>query len=223
MKTHDWWRFRRYMKPDPETGCINWTGAHSGPPTNRRAMFWYDRRNHCASRVIWTAYHGMIPEGMCVCHTCDNPSCVNVEHLWLGTLADNNHDKAVKGRAPGMSGSDNPLSVLTEETVLRIREEYATGKTTCKALGAQYGVAKATISLICSGKTWPHVGGPTVHRKVGTYPKRGRRNPNARLTEAQVAAMRAKYTGEHGQIAVLAKEFGVCWSSAKNVVAGRTW
>jgi HNH endonuclease len=52
-----------------------------------------------AHRVAWTFTRGEIPEGMCVLHSCDNPACINPDHLWLGTQGDNMHDKAAKGRA----------------------------------------------------------------------------------------------------------------------------
>ncbi len=57
------------------------------------------RKQDYAHRLAWVEVHGPIPDGLCVLHICDVRNCVNVEHLFLGTLADNNKDKARKGRS----------------------------------------------------------------------------------------------------------------------------
>jgi HNH endonuclease len=76
------------------TPCIEWTKANSqGYGIIRRGG-----RNHRVPRYVWENAHGPIPEGMFVCHRCDNPACYNLEHLFLGTAQDNMRDMAAKGR-----------------------------------------------------------------------------------------------------------------------------
>ena len=79
---------------DPTTGCWVWTKAvDHGRPKVRE-----DNKTIYMHRRSYEMSKGPIPEGMCVCHTCDNKRCVNPDHLWLGTQLDNMIDKSAKGR-----------------------------------------------------------------------------------------------------------------------------
>ena len=81
------------------SGCLEWTG---GTTPDGYGKIKIDGVTVVAHRLAWTLTVGPIPEGMCVCHTCDNPPCCNVNHLWLGTNAENMADKMAKGRyGPG--------------------------------------------------------------------------------------------------------------------------
>jgi hypothetical protein len=95
-----------------------------------------------AHRVAYEAAHGPIPKGMCVCHRCDNPPCCNPAHLWLGTQADNNVDKASKGRSAHYK--------LTAEDVVKIRasnESHA-------HMARVFAVVPSTIRKIRAGDVW---------------------------------------------------------------------
>jgi hypothetical protein len=78
--------------------CWPWTGARASK--DGRGRFSVNGRNRLAPRVAWALTNGCDPVG-CVCHSCDNPSCVNPAHLWVGTVRDNNLDMFAKGRAHG--------------------------------------------------------------------------------------------------------------------------
>lgn len=82
-----------------ESGCIEWTGSKNEDgygSVGYRGAVWL------AHRLVWTLRMGDIPAGMCVLHRCDNPCCININHLWLGTHSDNMADMANKGRRKGV-------------------------------------------------------------------------------------------------------------------------
>jgi hypothetical protein len=108
-----------------------------------------------AQRIAWTLYVGPIPPGLHVLHECDNPACVNPNHLFLGTHADNMADKVMKGRHHnGRSpGERNGRAKLSEAQVLSIRASSSS----TYALGRQYGLNPATIGKIKSKLLWRNV------------------------------------------------------------------
>ena len=105
-------------------------------------------------RYLYEEYFGEIPEGLVVRHKCDNPACINPEHLELGTHQDNVNDKLSRNRQA--NGSKINTSKLTKEQVLKIREEYKEIKSSRK-LAKQYGVSKATILSIINRRIWKHI------------------------------------------------------------------
>jgi hypothetical protein len=129
------WEWLAYQDPDGY-GRINTVSSTTA--SGRKASL--------AHRVAWDLTSGPIPEGMFVCHRCDNPSCVNPGHLFLGWPADNAHDMASKGR--------HGHAVLTAEDVLWIRELYSNGDWTEREIANEFGVARATINMVVTRKTW---------------------------------------------------------------------
>lgn len=89
---------------------------------------------------------------MCVCHKCDNPSCINIEHLFLGTHKDNMADRAAKGRYDH-SGEKNNSAKLTKSEVLMIRRLLSDGHSRA-ALGREFGVSEGMIGHIKFGRAW---------------------------------------------------------------------
>lgn len=97
-------RFEKYVYPDPNSGCFIWAGSCK---SGGYGYTWLLRRPSTlnkkilAHRLAWLLDGRVIPEGLCVLHKCDTPSCVNPGHLFLGTQADNMRDMAKKGRGRG--------------------------------------------------------------------------------------------------------------------------
>lgn len=103
------------------------------------------KKSHRAAYEVWV---GPIPEGLCVCHRCDNPPCINPAHLFLGTRADNNKDRTAKGRAA--RGMRNSQCKLTESEVRAIRSDPRSHR----AIAASGDVGRNAVANIKSGKTW---------------------------------------------------------------------
>lgn len=106
-----------------------------------------------AYRVSYELEKGPISDGLIACHRCDNPACVNPDHIFLGTHKDNGEDKARKKRAP--NGSNNGNSRLNDGVVMSILNERGT----LRAIAKKYGVAHSTVKCIKKGHTWSHFTG----------------------------------------------------------------
>jgi len=109
-----------------------------------------------AHRVSWVIHYGKIPDGLCVCHKCDNRKCVNPKHLFLGTHLDNAIDRDIKGRGkiPDNRGENHGMSKLTKEEILIIRELYSSGKYVQREIADIFGVCRQTISDIVNKTSW---------------------------------------------------------------------
>lgn len=133
---------------DPTTGCWNWEGNlhRQGYGVIRS-----NRVHHLAHRASYAVFKSDIPEGMFVCHKCDNRQCVNPDHLFLGTAQDNQRDMAKKNRST--YGEKSSSAKLTEADVIKILALKDSGKTQ-KEIADLFGVSRALISMIFSGKVW---------------------------------------------------------------------
>jgi hypothetical protein len=107
-------------------------------------------------RVSYVLANGPIAPGVLVCHRCDNPPCVNPDHLFLGTAADNNADRDGKGRHVALHGSRHGSAKLTEDAVREMRRLHSAG-VSCQALAARFGVDRTNVWLIVRHKAWRHV------------------------------------------------------------------
>jgi len=147
-------RFWDKVNKKAENECWEWLASKTGWGYG---TFWYKNRNESASRFSWELHNGKIPEGMLALHKCDNPPCVNPEHLFLGTHKDNALDKQRKNRGNQMCGENQGLSKLTRKQVLEIRGLYIPYKFTVMKLAKIYNVTDVNISKIINRKTWKHI------------------------------------------------------------------
>lgn len=133
-------------------GCWDWAGAKK---TSGYGNVYWNGKYDTAHRVSYLIHHGEIPEGFFVCHRCDNPSCVNPAHLFVGSPRDNIRDMMRKGRGGLVTkpGSQHLNARLTEADVAKIIERRKGGEK-IKEIAADFGVTASNISYICSGKSW---------------------------------------------------------------------
>lgn len=118
--------------------------------------YFYNGKLMKAHQYIYLINFGKIPKGLLIRHKCDNPSCINPNHLELGTIQDNISDRVNRGRQ--IKGSQVYSSKLTEEDVRQIKVELKNPfRGQNKELSDRYNVASGTISNIKSNKTWSHI------------------------------------------------------------------
>jgi hypothetical protein len=110
-----------------------------------------------AHRVAWELTYGAIPDGMCVCHACDNRACCNPEHLWLGTRTDNNRDCDAKHRRIQLVGEQHPRSKLTVDAVVQMRRRYTGKRGELTLFAKEFGVSKSTVFDVIKGDIWKAV------------------------------------------------------------------
>jgi hypothetical protein len=150
IRSNKYTRFLAKVRPGDTSsnGCWQWIGATKG---NGYGHMTIDSKNVPAHRASYILFVGPVPSKMDVCHTCDNRSCVNPEHLFLGSRRQNMEDMAEKGR-----GSGGAKKHLTEAQVQEIRARLASGHSARK-IALSMGLSPMTVSNIRSGKTWREV------------------------------------------------------------------
>lgn len=147
-------RFWAKVAQATPSGCWIWTAARKENGYGVLGAV-AGRRNAYAHRLSWEIHFGLIPKGLLVCHHCDNRPCVNPDHLFLGTQADNQADMVAKGRS--LRGTRHNMARLSEAAVREIRRLWEVGGLTQVEIGIRFGVNKGLVSAIVRGKTWRHL------------------------------------------------------------------
>lgn len=132
--------------------CLIWFGQKCPKGYGRLRIEGKQQRAH---RLMYQLRHGPIADGLVVRHSCDNPSCINLDHLSLGTQLENVHDMLARGRANKVNGESHPSAKLTDSQVAEIRRRYVPGVygKGARVLANEFGVSKPTILAIVSGKS----------------------------------------------------------------------
>jgi hypothetical protein len=134
---------------DEETGCLEWQLSKN---EDGYGYVWYQGKNHYAHRVAFALTNNVtLTTADYVCHECDNPSCVNPDHLFLGNQQQNMDNMTAKNRAA--RGERNGRAKLTQDQVLEIRVLTEAGAT-CRTLAERYNVHEGTVSDIKQNRIW---------------------------------------------------------------------
>jgi hypothetical protein len=157
---------RFWAKVEQSNDCWEWRGARGAEGYGQMRLAKRGAGSSVrAHRVAWELRNGAVPDGLSVLHSCDNRGCVRPDHLFLGTRADNNRDRDLKGRAAkgarhgthttpeSYRGERQWRAKLTSDDVLRIRSRFAGGATKL-GLSREFGVSRRTVRSILSGENW---------------------------------------------------------------------
>ncbi len=151
-------RFDAFVSPEPNTGCHLWTGGVTSPGGYGKFTATVDGRHRTvtAHRYAWEQAHGPIPGNKVVRHLkCNQPSCVNVAHMALGTHAENSADMTSQKRQA--RGERQHLARLTASQVIRIRALWMESEKTQQEIADQFGIAQTSVSKVIKRETWKHI------------------------------------------------------------------
>lgn len=192
--------------------CISHVKDKDGYPRIRR-----NGKDWRMSRWLYTERFGEIPKGMLVCHMCDNPQCININHLELGSNKQNLQDMVNRNRS--LIGTRNPSSILTEKQVLEI---YKDREHENKDIAKKFGIDEVTVSHIQTGYTWG-----SILRKHGIKPIgkgcAGKHNGSAKFTDEQIKEIRKKYESGKYTYVELAKEYNCHINTIALINTRRLW
>ncbi len=156
-------RLAKFSRPNVN-GCVEWAGELTNKGYGELRVAGKHKTTH---RLAWTEVHGPIPDGLWVLHKCDNRKCINVEHLYLGTVVENSRDMAERKRSgrylmpeSNLRGSAHGMAQTDETIVEIIRVLDSLGVFFQAQIGRWFGLKPSATHLICTGRNWPHVRGP---------------------------------------------------------------
>lgn len=193
------WNNYFFDKTKKEGECIVWIKSRTkGYGTLRfKGVYW---RSH---RLSWHLGRGKIPKGKHVLHKCDNPPCVNLDHLFLGTHADNMRDMTNKGKNPSSRKTHCPKGHPYSGNNLILMKSR-----------------NARICRICNNEKWnrwAHKSGRCIPGRVGNF--KGSNNPRSKITESDVVFIRQSKEKD----SFLAKKYGLKRVTINNIRNKRTW
>lgn len=197
-------RFWECANRSSDDECWLWSGLRDKDGYGKLASKHYRCGYVRAHRYSWEVFHGEKPSNM-VLHTCDNPPCVNPNHLFSGSHRENMLDRVGKGR---FIGEDMPISKMTKRMVSECRDRFSAGELMVD-LATEFNISNSSMFAAISGITWKHVPGA-----LGTKLYEGRRRPASKLQDVDVLEMR-KIRAELGTpYHIIGSRFGVTYTTA---------
>lgn len=180
--------------------CWTWKGAVND---YGYGIVYHEKKQYRAHRISWLIHHGEDPGKSFVCHKCDNPICVNPDHLFLGFAKDNIQDMISKGRYVGN------CNTLSEEEIIDVIDLYEKGNS-----------IREVSRLVGRGRNYI---GRIISSRCSLRPYVGKEHRSTKLSECQVLEIRKRYSLKKEQIKTLAIEFCVDPSTINSIVKGITW
>ena len=156
-----------------------------------------------------------------VLHKCDNPSCCNPHHLYVGTQQDNVNDRESRGRSNRRRGLQHGGSKATEQEVIKIRRLYYGSRCRLREIAIDFpNLSMSCIWSIISGKTWSHIDAGVECRRRGVGSEN---NGHAKLTNEQVTKMRRSWKKRDDTKKELADKYTISLATVNDILSGRTW
>jgi hypothetical protein len=215
---------RLMAKVEKTPTCWLWTASKNNAGYG---MIWspeYDRKV-LAHRFVYEHHHGRIPDGGLILHSCDNPACVNPDHLRLGDHKENVADMDKRGRrVVGVRrGEDNAQTTMSDFAVTNIRLYYVNGASV-SAITSHFGISDAAFRDYVSGRSFAHIlgknGCPTLEQLKAEAARRMR--SNARLTREDAETIRKRIAAGARGID-LAAEYGVHKATISDIKQRKIW
>jgi DNA-binding XRE family transcriptional regulator len=206
---------------DYENDCWIWTGM---PDRNGYGFIGVKGKNHRVHRFIYECYNGSIPDGLLICHSCDNPPCVSPYHLLPGTHQDNIDDAIERNRLA--YGEKIGTAVLTDNDIKEILILLWENKFNCVQLSKKYGVEPTTINGIVVGRQWKHIYNQLTQEqkeRIKTNVKNNIYTSTALVNEDDVKKMRNLYATTNITQKELGKMFNIHRTTVTNIINRYSW
>lgn len=206
-------RFWASIEIGSPAGCWNWTACKQDGYGQL-----YDGKTMLATRFSYRLFNGAFDQSLYVCHRCDNPSCVNPKHLFLGTAKDNSVDAKTKRRTA--SGERHGIAKMTNEQAREMRQLYASGGHTFKSLSNRFGVKGSCVYAILLGQGYQDATrGDGLQSQIDAVRKARRPFDAARAAEIRGL----KQDGPRGYLTSVARRYGVDRTLVRSIWDGKAW